>query len=55
VLRGGVEGRYAVLEGKEEKVRGEEGEKREGSKEGRGEWMRRKRRKGTASSCWSSP
>jgi hypothetical protein len=44
-----------VLEGKEEGVREEEGEKGKGSEEGRGEGMRRKGRRGTAFSCWSSP
>jgi hypothetical protein len=41
--------------GKEEEMREEEGEKGEGSEEGRRKGMRRKRRRPTASSCWSSP
>jgi hypothetical protein len=51
----GAEGRDAVLQGKEEGVRQEEGEKGEGSEEWREEGMRRRSRRGTASSCWSSP
>jgi hypothetical protein len=48
-----VEGRDAVLEGKEEEVKKEEAETGEGSEEGKGKGVRRKRRRGTASFCWS--
>jgi hypothetical protein len=43
-----------VLEGKEEGVREEEGVKGEGSEEWREKGLRKKSRRGTASSCWSS-
>jgi hypothetical protein len=54
VLGGVVEGRDAFLEGKEEGIGEEEGEKGKESYEGMAEEIRKKSRMVTASSCWSS-